>query len=78
MLRLPVVDRRVDGADPQREARRDGVEAAVAEGVAAQQAPGAQDRAPGRPEAVDRLRRVGRAGRLIAAAARETGEIQRL
>ena len=53
----------------QREALRDGVEAAVAEGVAAQQAPGGEDGSPQRAEALDRLDRVGRAGRLVAAAA---------
>src|SRR4051812_33218367 len=54
----------------QREAIRDRVEASVAERVAAQQAPGREQRAAGDPEAFDRLHRIGRAGRLVAAAAR--------
>ena len=42
-VRLTVVVGGVDRADPQREALRDRVEAAVAERVAAQQAPGGEE-----------------------------------
>ena len=56
------------GPTAQREAVRDRVEAAVAEGVAAQQAPGGEQEAADDAEALDRLDRVGRAGRLVAAA----------
>ena len=68
-----VVLGRVDRADPQGEAVGDRVEAAVAERVAAQQAPGGEQQRRGSAEAADRLGRVGRAGRLVAAAARQGG-----
>ncbi len=60
----------VDRADVEREAVRDGVEAAVAEGIAAQEAPGGEQEAADGAEALDRLDGVGGAGRLVAAAAR--------
>ena len=44
---LAVVLGGIDRPDPQREALRDRVEAAVAEGVAAQQAPGGEEQARG-------------------------------
>ena len=47
------------------------VDPAVAEGIAAQQAPARQDRPPDRPELADRLHRVLRAGGVVAAAGRE-------
>ena len=69
--RLPVVVGRMDVAEAaQGKPVRHRIEAAVAEGVAAQQAPGAENQAAEDAEALDRLDRVGRAGRLVAAAAR--------
>ena len=59
-------------------ARLDRVVAAVAERVAARQAPGGEDRAAHDAELADRLRRVGRAGRLVLAAARQGGRDEAL
>src|ERR1700742_4553859 len=52
----------------QRKALGHRVKAAVAEGIAAQQAPGGEQGPAQDPEAFNRLDRVGRAGRLVAAA----------
>jgi hypothetical protein len=49
------------------------VKAAVAEGIAAEQAPGAEKQAADDAEALDRLDRVGGASRLVAATARVRG-----
>src|SRR4051812_2145346 len=64
-----MVGSRIDRADLEREPLWNGIEAAVAEGVAAQQAPARQERAASRAEAADRFRRVGRAARLVATTA---------
>ena len=59
-------------------ARLDGVVAAVAERVAARQAPGGQDRAADDAQLANRLHGVGRAGGLVLAAARERRRDQAL
>ena len=56
----------------------DGVEPTVAERIAAQEAPHRQDRAAEYAELPDRLRGVGRAGRLVLAAARQRRRDQAL
>jgi hypothetical protein len=68
-----VVLGRVDGAGAERESIGDGVEAAVTEGVAAENPPDSKEKPSDHAEAFDRFDRVGGAGRLIAAAAREGG-----
>ena len=54
--RLPVVLGRIDWADAQGEPLRHRVEAAVAEGIAAQQAPGGEQQAAYGAETPNRLR----------------------
>src|SRR4051794_37759556 len=58
---------------PEEPAVGDFVDTAVAEGIAAEQAPAGQDGPPHRAQLADRLHRVLRAGRVIAAARGEGG-----
>jgi hypothetical protein len=55
----------------ERESIGDGVEAAVTEGVAAQNPPAREEKPADDPEALDRFHGVTGAGRLVAAAARK-------
>jgi hypothetical protein len=50
---LTVMNSRVDGPNLERESLRHGIEAAVAEGIAAQQAPNCEQGAADDPEAAD-------------------------
>jgi hypothetical protein len=70
---LTVVDGRIDRSDAEGEALRNRVEATVAEGIAPEQAPAREEQASKGPEALDRLDGVGGAGRLVTAAAWESG-----
>jgi hypothetical protein len=63
----------VDRAGAERESIGDGVEAAVTEGIATQKPPAGKQKSTGGAEALDRFNGIGRAGRLIAAAAGEGG-----
>ena len=63
---------RVDRAGAERESIGDGVEAAVTEGVAAQNPPGSEEKPARDAEPLDRLNRVVGAGGLVAAAARKS------
>jgi hypothetical protein len=47
------MDSGIDWPDPERESRRYGIEATVAEGVAAQQSPGGEQASPQDAKAVD-------------------------
>src|SRR4029077_15392534 len=64
---------RPGGRVPKQTAVRELVDAPVAERVAAQQSPAGQDRSADRTKLADRLDRVGRAGRGVAAAWRHGG-----
>jgi hypothetical protein len=70
---LTVVDSGVDGPHPEREALWNGVEAAVAEGVATEQTPSRKQDAAGDPETGDRLGGVVRAAGLVTTTAGEGG-----
>jgi hypothetical protein len=70
---MAVILGRIYRPDPKGEAVRDRVKATVTEGIAAQQPPGSEKQAPGGTEATNRLRRVGGAARLVAAAAGQRG-----
>lgn len=64
-----VVIGRVDLGGAERESIGDGVEAAVTEGVAAQQPPAGKEESPGYAEAIDGFHGISGAGRLVPAAA---------
>src|SRR5690349_2087893 len=72
-MHLTVMNGGIDGPNLERESLWHGIEAAVAEGVAAQQAPGCQQCPTNHPEAANRLGGIVRAARLVATAAREPG-----
>jgi len=60
-------------AGAERESIGDGVEAAVTEGVAAQNPPSSEEKAADHPEAFDRFHCVSGAGGLVTAAPGEGG-----
>jgi hypothetical protein len=60
----------VDGAGAERESIGDGVEAAVTEGIAAQDPPDSEEKSAHQAEVLDRFYCIGGAGRLEATAAR--------
>ncbi len=72
-MHLTVVNSGVNGPNLECESPWDWVEAAVAEGIAAQQAPGRKEASAQDPETPDRLYGVARATRLVAAAAGQGG-----
>src|SRR5262249_41247480 len=72
-MNLAVVDGRVDGTDPEREVIANGVEATVAERVAAQDAPAGQHQTTTRAKEPYGLGGVAGTARLIATALRQRG-----
>ena len=71
-MHLTVMNSGIDGAYLEREPLWNWIEAAVAEGVAAQYAPGRKQASSQDPKTPDRLGGIARATRLVAAAPGES------